>query len=159
MLYFQRVLFTDYLENSQTQRMLVLKIRMCYWWLVKKDIHSPGPWTGELVPIPHTRNKFCTLSKRDERVWKCVPIPNGLEEGATFINISISNGDLKCWWMMIHTATNHGDKVIRWYTGFTFQTFIKKIWVCCLSSFSSGILNLNVQEYSQFHSCSFQLQI
>ena len=92
----------------------------------QKDIHSPGP--GKLVPIPHKRSKLSNTIlytfSRDE--WRFVPIPDGLGEEATFININISNGDLKCWRMMIPTESNHGDKVFGWYTGFTFQTFVKQ---------------------------------
>ena len=62
----------------------------------QKDIHSPGP--GKLIPIPHKRSKLSSTIlytfSRDE--WKFVPIPDGLGEEATFININISNGDLKC---------------------------------------------------------------
>ena len=40
-------------------------------------------WPGRLVPSSHQRselgNSFVgTFSRRDKRVWKCIPIPNGL---------------------------------------------------------------------------------
>ena len=41
-----------------------------------------------------------------------VPIPNGLGEKATLINISVSNGDLICHRMVIPAAPNQRDKDI-----------------------------------------------
>ena len=45
--------------------------------------HSPGPWPGRLVPSSHQRSELsntilCIFSRGDKRVWKCIPIPNGL---------------------------------------------------------------------------------
>ena len=65
----------------------------------QNDNHSPGP--GRLVAISHQRTEFSdtilgTFCRGDKRVWKCIPIPNGLGEKATLINISVSNGDLIC---------------------------------------------------------------
>ena len=51
-------------------------------------------------------------------------MPDSLGEEATFINICISNGSLKCHRVLISTTPSFGDKVICWYTGFTFKTFI-----------------------------------
>ena len=48
------------------------------------------------------------LSRGDKIVLKHIPIPNGLGEKATLIDISISNGGL----MMIPAAPNQWDKVI-----------------------------------------------
>ena len=50
--------------------------------------------------------------------------PDSQGEEATFINICIGNGSLKCHRVLIPTAPSFGDKVICWYTGFTFKTFI-----------------------------------
>ena len=47
-----------------------------------------------------------------------------LEEEATFINICGSNGSLKCLRVLVSTTPSFGNKVIWWYTGFTFKTFI-----------------------------------
>ena len=44
--------------------------------------------------------------------------------GKEAINICISNGGLKCLWVLISTTPSFGNKVICWYTGFTFETFI-----------------------------------
>ena len=44
-----------------------------------------------------------------------------LGEEATFINICISNGSLKCHRVLISAMPSFGDKVICWYTGFTFK--------------------------------------
>ena len=95
----------------------------------QNDNHSPGPWPGRLVPSPHQRRELSntilgTFSREDKRVWKCIPIPNGLGKKTTLINISISIGDLIWKRMMIPAAPNQGDKIVCWYTGFTLQTFV-----------------------------------
>ena len=77
----------------------------------QNDNHSPGLWPGILVPSSHKRNEFSntilnTFSRGDKRVWKCIPIPNGLEEKATLINISVSNGNLICHRMIILATPN-----------------------------------------------------
>ena len=46
--------------------------------------------------------------------------PNSLREEAAFLNIHASNGSLKCHRVVISTALSFGDKVISWYTSFTF---------------------------------------
>ena len=95
----------------------------------RNDNHSPGPGPGRLGPSSHQRSELSnailgTFSRGDKRVWKCIPIPNGLGGKATLINISISNGDLICHRMTIPLAPNQGDKVIFWYTGFNLQTVL-----------------------------------
>ena len=67
----------------------------------------------ELVPSSHQR---CELSNTilPEQSF---PIPDSLGEEATFINICISNGNLKCHRVLISTTPGFGDKVICWYTG------------------------------------------
>ena len=67
----------------------------------QNDNHSPGPGPLRLVPSSHQRSELSntilgTFSKGDKRVWKCIPIPNGLGEKATLINISVSNGNPIC---------------------------------------------------------------
>ena len=47
--------------------------------------HSTGPGPGRLVPSSHHRSELSntilfTFSRGDKRVWKCIPIPNGLGE-------------------------------------------------------------------------------
>ena len=44
-----------------------------------------------------------------------------------FINICIGNGSLKCHRVLISTTPSFGDKVICWYTGFTFKTLYSNI--------------------------------
>ena len=99
--------------------------------LVKRrnDNHSPGPMIRELVPSSHQRSELsnivlCIFSRWDQRIGECIPIPDSLGEEATFINISISNGSLKCHRVLISSTPSFGDKVVCWYTGFTFKTFI-----------------------------------
>ena len=99
--------------------------------LVKRrnDNHSPGPVIRELVPSSHQRSELsntilCIFSRWDQRIGEGIPIPDSLGEEATFINICISNGSLKCHRVLISTTPSFGDKVICWYTGFTFKTFI-----------------------------------
>ena len=89
----------------------------CLLVTCQNDNHSPGP--GRLVPSSHQRSKLSnsilgTFSRGDKThvVWKCIPIPNGLGEKATLLNISISNADLICRRMMIPAGPNQEDKVI-----------------------------------------------
>ena len=102
----------------------------CFLVTRQNDNHSPGPGTGpgRLDPSSHQRSELSNIilgiSSGDKRVWKCIPIPNGLGEKATLINISVSNGDLICHRMIIPAAPDQGDKVICWYTGFALQTFV-----------------------------------
>ena len=95
----------------------------------QNDNHSPGPGPGRLVPSSHQRSEpnntiLGTFSRGDKRVWKCIPVPNGLGGKATLINISVSNGNLICHRMILPATPNQGDKVICWYIGFTLQTFV-----------------------------------
>ena len=99
--------------------------------LVKRrnDNHSPGPVIRELVPSSHQRSELsntilCIFSGWDQRIGEGIPIPDSLGEEATFINICIGNGSLKCHRVLIPTTHSFGDKVICWYTGFTLKTFI-----------------------------------
>ena len=99
--------------------------------LVKRrnDNHSPGPVIRELVPSSHQRSELsntilCIFSGWDQRIGEGIPIPDSLGEEATFINICIGNGSLKCHRVLIPRTPSFGDKVICWYTGFTFKTFI-----------------------------------
>ena len=89
----------------------------------------PTPVIRELVPSSHQRSELsntilCIFSGWDQRIGEGIPIPDSLAEEATFINICIGNGSLKCHRVLIPTTPSFGDKVICWYTGFTFKTFI-----------------------------------
>ena len=96
-------------ERSESELLLVTR---------QNDNHSPGPGPGRLVPSSHQRSELSntilgTFRRGDKRVWKCIPVPNGLGGGeATLINISVSNGNLICHRMIISAAPNQGDKVI-----------------------------------------------
>ena len=110
-----------YSSCSQDQDSLLVKRR--------NDNHSPGPVIRELVPSSHQRSELsntilCIFSGWDQRIGEGIPIPDSLGEEATFINICIGNGSLKCHRVLIPTTPSFGDKVICWYTGFTFKTFI-----------------------------------
>ena len=59
-----------------------------------------------------------------QSIGEGIPIPDSLGEEATFINICISNWGQKCQRGLISTMPSFGSKVICWYTGFTFETFI-----------------------------------
>ena len=90
----------------------------------RNDSHSPGPVIRELVPSSHQRSELsntivCIFSGWDQRIGEGIPIPDSLGEEATFINICIGNGSLKCHRVLIPTTPSFGDKVICWYTGFT----------------------------------------
>ena len=108
-------------DQDQDQDSLLVKRR--------NDNHSPGPVIRELVPSSHQRSELsntilCIFSGSDQRIGEGIPIPDSLGEEATFINICIGNGSLKCHRVLIPTTPSFGDKVICWYTGFTFKTFI-----------------------------------
>ena len=97
--------------------------------LVKRrnDNHSPGPVIRELVPSSHQRSELsntilCIFSGWGQRIGEGIPIPDSLGEEATFINICIGYGSLKCHRVLIPTTPSFGDKVVCWYTGFTFKT-------------------------------------
>ena len=109
------------LDQDQDQDSLLVKRR--------NDSHSPGPVIRELVPSSHQRSELrntilCIFSGWDQRIGEGIPIPDSLGEETTFINICIGNGSLKCHRVLISTTPSFGDKVICWYTGFTFKTFI-----------------------------------
>ena len=79
--------------------------------LVKRrnDNHSPGPVIRELVPSSHQRSELsntilCIFSGWDRRIGEGIPIPDSLGEEATFINICIGNGSLKCHRVLIPTT-------------------------------------------------------
>ena len=102
------------------------RIRIVYWWNAD---HSPGPVIRELVPSSHQRSELsntilCIFSGWDQRIGEGIPIPDSLGEEATFINIRTGNGSLKWHRVLIPITPSFGDKVICWYTGFTFKTFI-----------------------------------
>ena len=75
----------------------------------QNDNHSPGPGPGRLVPSSHQRSELSNTMLGS--VWKYIPIPNGLGGGgggAILINISIRNGDLICYRMIIPAAQTRG---------------------------------------------------
>ena len=83
--------------------------------LVKRrnDNHSPGPVIRELVPSSHHRSELsniilCIFSGWDQRIGEGIPIPDSLGEEATFINICIGNGSLKCHRVLISTTPSLG---------------------------------------------------
>ena len=85
--------------------------------LVKRrnDNHSPGPVIRELVPSSHQRSELsntilCIFSRWDQRIGEGIPIPDSLGEEATFINICISNGSLKCHIVLISTTPSFGER-------------------------------------------------
>ena len=123
------------LLSSESELLLVTR---------QNDNHSPGPWLGILVLSFHQRSEFSntilgTFSRGGKRVWKYVPVPNGLGGKVTLINISVSSRNLICQKMIIPAAPNQGDKVICWYTGFYPSDLCITVWVYCLSSISWGI--------------------
>ena len=114
-------IYKKILHSDQDQDSLLVKRR--------NDNHSPGPVIRELVPSSHQRSELsntilCNFSRWDQRIGEGIPIPVSLDEEATFINICISNGSLKCYRLLIPTTPSFGDKFVCWYTGFTFKTFI-----------------------------------
>ena len=55
-------------------------------------------------------NRHNPLQMRS-RIGEGIPIPDSLGEEATFINICIGNGSLKCHRVLIPTTPSFGDKV------------------------------------------------
>ena len=99
------------MDQDQDQDSLLVKRR--------NDNHSPGPVIWELVPSSHQRSELsntilCIFSGWDQRIGEGIPIPDSLGEEATFINICIGNGSLKCNRVLIPTTPSFGDKVICW---------------------------------------------
>ena len=116
----QTVLVQLYSQDQDQDSLLVKR---------RNDNHSPGPVIRELVPSSHQRSELsntilCIFSGWDQRIGEGISIPDSLGEEATFINIWIGNGSLKCHRVLIPITPSFGDKVICWYTGFTFKTFI-----------------------------------
>ena len=112
-----------YINYSQDQDLDSLLVKC------RNDNNSPGPVIRELVPSSHQRSELsntilCIFSGWDQRIGEGIPIPDSLGEEATFINICFGNGSLKCHRVLIPTTPSFGDKVICWYTGFTFKTFM-----------------------------------
>ena len=110
-----------YRNQDQDQDSLLVKRR--------NDNHSPGPVIRELVPSSHQRSELsntilCIFSGWDQRIGEGIPVPDSLGEETTFINICIGYGSLKCHRVLISKTLSFGDKIIYWYTGFTFKTFI-----------------------------------
>ena len=69
-------------------------------------------------------------------------------EEATFINICIGNGSLKCHRVLISTTPSFGDKVICWYTGFTFKNSGEVLTKLKSRNFREA--SLFTYEFSQF---------
>ena len=79
----------------------------------RNNNHSPGPVIRELVPSTHQRNELsntilCIFSGWDQSIGEGIPIPDILGEEATFINICIGNGSLKCHRVLISTTPSLG---------------------------------------------------
>ena len=102
--------------------------------LVKRrnDNHSPRPVIRELVPSSHQSSELsntilCIFIRWDQRIGEGIPIPDSLGEEATFINICISNGSLKCHRVLISITPSFGDKVIYWYTALPLRPLFNSI--------------------------------
>ena len=100
-------------KASEGFKLLRIRIRNVYVVTRQNDNHSPGPWPGRLVPSSHQRSELRntilgTFSRGDKRVWKCIPIPNGLGKKVTLINMSVSNGNLICHRMIFPATPNKG---------------------------------------------------
>ena len=83
--------------------------------------------------------------------------PDSLGEEVAVINICISNGSLKCHRVLISTTPIFEGKVICWYTGFSFQTFILQNRSIVVLPFLDGfpVTVQQCQSYSQFHNCNY----
>ena len=71
---------------SAMWRLWLVQNQNCLLVIRQNDNHSPGPGPGRLVPSSHQRSELSntilgTFSRGDKRVWKCIPIPNGLGGG------------------------------------------------------------------------------
>ena len=118
--YTERTLRPTGASDSESELLLVTR---------QNDNHLPRPGPGRLDPSCQQRSELSntilgTFSRGDKRVWKCIPVPNGLGEKATLINISVRKGNLIYHRTIIPVAPKQGDKVICCYTGFTLQTLL-----------------------------------
>ena len=108
---------------------VIVRIRIDYWWNAETTIIHQDLWLEKLIPSSHQRSEFnntilCIFSRWDQSIGEDNPIADFVGEEATFINIYISNGGLKCLCVLISSMPSFGNKVICWYTDFTFETFI-----------------------------------
>ena len=92
-------------DQDQDQDSLLVKRR--------NDNHFPGPVIRVLVPNSHQRSELSStilriFSGSDQRNGEGIPIPDSLGEEATFINICIGNGGLKCHRVLISTTPSFG---------------------------------------------------
>ena len=108
------------------------------YWLITQEAMAPSRHDWKIVDwdVKPQHNQQITrevnlatqssATSADEirELGEDIPIPDSLGEEATLINLCISNGGLKCLWVLISTMPSFGKKVICWYTGFTFETFI-----------------------------------
>ena len=105
---FWRLLCTKHdVKRDQDQDNLLVKRR--------NDNHSTGPVIRELVPSSHQRSELsntilCIFSGWDQRIGEGIPIPDSLGEEATFINIWIGNGSLKCHRVLIPVYLTQSSK-------------------------------------------------
>ena len=114
--------------KTETHR---IRIRIIYWWNAETTITHQDLWLGNKSLALTREVNLATQSSEssaDEiresgRAFQSL-IVWGKE--ATFINICIGNGSLKCHRVLIPTTPSFGEKVICWYTGFTFKTFIQQ---------------------------------
>ena len=115
-------------EGFITLMQIRIRIRIVYWWNAETTITHQDLWLGNeslaLTREVNSNTILCIFSGWDQRIGEGIPIPYSLGEEATFINICIGNGSLKCHRVLISTTPSFEDKVICWYTGFTFKTFI-----------------------------------
>ena len=62
--------------------------------------------------------------EKNQRFGKVIPVPDSLGKEAILIDIITSRGYLKGQEVLISAAPSLGNKVICWYSDFTFQTFV-----------------------------------
>ena len=136
--------------------------------LVKRryDNHSPGPVIRELVPSSHQRSELsytilCIFSGWDQRIGEDIPIPDSLGRKATFINIFIGNGSLKCHRVLISTMPSLGIRSFVGTLALPSRPLYSNISLLFFLLFLRDS-HFNVQEcqsYSQFHNCNYLSQI
>ena len=71
--YLVQKIITEKQSASESELLLVIR---------QNDNHTPGPWPRRLDPNSHQRTELSnsilgTFNRGDNRVWKCIPIPNG----------------------------------------------------------------------------------
>ena len=76
---------TNHFHRDET----AINIHVVYWWNAETTITHQDLWLGEIVPSSHQRSELsntilCIISRWDQRIGECIPIPGSLGEEADY---------------------------------------------------------------------------